>query len=90
MSGTISVAEMLLYSRYFVKLKGDTISGREVLRALREESSRRRDKLLLASRDKKTYEKLKENKKQQYLDEFQAIESKEENEIALQTYRLNK
>ena len=85
--GVLNVAEMLVCSRYLVKLKKDTLANKEVLRALNGEAGKTRTALLDASRDKKIYEKLKEKQHQKYLDEARRVETKETDEIGIQSHR---
>ena len=85
--GSLNVAEMLIYSRYLVKLKKDTLANKEVLRALNGEAGKSRTALLKASREKKIYEKLKEKQHQKYLDEVRRLETKETDEIGIQAHR---
>ncbi len=85
--GNLSVAEMLIYSRYLSKLKRDTLTGREFLRALEKDAETRRGKLVEATRDKKIYERLKEKKQDEYNQSMKRLQSKEEDETAIVGFR---
>lgn len=85
--GNLSVAEMLIYSRYLTKLKRDTLTGREFLRALEKDAETRRGKLVEATRDKKIYERLKEKQQDEYNQSMKRLQSKEEDETAIVGYR---
>lgn len=86
----ISVSEMLIYSRFFLKLKKDNVAGLEVLRALNKTQEKKRLALLEASKDKKIYEKLKERDQEKFNKEIQEILQKESDEIGLNVFRLKK
>ena len=88
--GKISVLEMLIYSRFFLKLKKDNVAGLEVLRALNKTQEKKRLALLEASKDKKIYEKLKERDQEKFNKEIQEILQKESDEIGLNVFRLKK
>lgn len=87
-TGAVSVAEMLIYSRYLLKLRKDNLTGREVLSALRSEEGKRRQKLLEASRDRKIYEKLREHDKERFNKNAATLARKEADEIGINTFRL--
>ncbi len=88
-SGSMSVAEMLVYARYFVKLKRDSIVGHEMLRALNTELDKKRDDLLESSIEKKKYEKLKEILYERYVTDVIKSETKENDEVASNSYCFN-
>ncbi len=88
--GKILVSEMLIYSRYFLKLKKDNIAGLELLRALNKTQEVKRLALLEASKNKKIYEKLKEGDQEKFNKEIEEILLKESDEIGLNVFRLRK
>ncbi len=81
LSGKITVSQMLLYTRYFMKLKRQKISDKELLRVLDFDFEKKRQSLLAASIERKKYEKLKEMQKTQYLAEFNKQSAKEADEF---------
>jgi len=87
LTGRLSVAEMLVYSRYLVKLKQDRVTGQEMLAVLEKDAEKKRVKLVEASREKKTYEKLKERWKEQHDLANRRAEAKEDDETAITSFR---
>lgn len=87
MRGRLSVAEMLVYGRYIMKLKRDTLAGREVLKVLRKDESQKRGELLEASQARRVYQKLKERQHDHFLKEASRSESKESDEVASTNHR---
>ena len=88
--GSLSLAEMLIYSRYFLKLKRDTVAGREILIGLEKEEDKKRQDLVQASKERKIYDKLKEKQREKYNAVIELTEKKELDEVATNIYRLNK
>ena len=82
----ISVAEMLVYGRYFVKLKKENITNNEMLRALNVELEKKRKSLVESTTEKKKYEKLKENLLVRHKSDFTKAETKDNDEIASNNY----
>jgi flagellar protein FliJ len=82
---TGSVKPQLLASagRYLVKLKRDTMLGRELLRGLETEAERRRERLVEAAREKKTYEKHKEKLEHRFAETLDQKEAKQLDEMAI-------
>ncbi len=89
-SGKISVSEMLIYSRYILKLKKDNVTGVELLRALNKTQDEKRLDLLEASKAKKIYEKLKENDQDTFNKEIKELLQKESDEIGINGFRYKK
>ncbi|MBD3403646.1 flagellar export protein FliJ [candidate division GN15 bacterium] len=87
--GTLSLAHLQACSRFLVKLKRDTMVGRETLRGYQAEAEKRRQKLVQASQERQIYEKLKEKQQERFVKEIEHLEKIENDEIALQTFRLN-
>ncbi len=84
----ISVAEMLVYGRYYVKLKKENLSNNEMLKALNVELEKTRKSLVESTTEKKKYEKLKENLLIRYKSDFTKAETKDNDEIASNNYSL--
>ncbi|RKX29915.1 MAG: flagellar export protein FliJ [Candidatus Zixiibacteriota bacterium] len=87
-TNNVSVAELLVYSRYLLKLRRDNLAGRELMSALQTNERKKRKKLLEASREKKVYEKLKEHDQERFNNDAEAMAHKEADEIGLNIYRL--
>jgi len=85
--GKMSVAEMLVYSRYLMKLKRDQLVGKQLLQALDHEAEEKRIKLVEASREKKVFEKLKERQQKKFNKEVHRLETKEDDETAVVSFR---
>ena len=84
----ISVAEMLVYGRYYVKLKKENITNYEMLRALNVELKKKRKSLVESTTEKKKYEKLKENLLNRYKSDYAKTETKDNDEIASNNYNF--
>ena len=84
----ISVAEMLVYGRYFVKLKRENITNNEMLSALNVELEKKRKSLIESTTEKKKYEKLKENLLIRFKSDFTKAETKDNDETASNNYSL--
>jgi flagellar protein FliJ len=82
LSGTLNPNLLLNYSRYFLKLKKNELTGSEILKAFRIEREKKRRDLIEATKEKKIYEKLKEHKKDNYQKEMETIIQKEQDDIA--------
>lgn len=87
LKGSLSVAEMLVFGRYLMKLKLETMAGQELLTALQKGEQRNREKLQDASRQRKIQEKLKEKQRIKFNREIEALETKESDEIAITNFR---
>lgn len=83
----ISLAEMLVYTRYLVKLKRDRITGNEVLKALNQTVEEKRALLVVAAKERKIYQKLKEKRQEDFDKEVEADARKESDEIASNAFR---
>lgn len=88
--GRVSASALLSYSRYYLKLKREKITGTEMLRALEGEAEIRRQKLVEAARERKTYEKLKERQFEKFIKSTELVITKENDEIAANTARRRK
>jgi flagellar FliJ protein len=87
--GKIDPTRLVRYSRYFLKLKKDDVSGQAVLAHLGKEVAKRREALLDASKQRKIFEKLKERQEARYLAEQLRVLNKEYDEISQNTIRLS-
>lgn len=83
----VSVAEMLIYSRYLARLKREQLAGSELLNVLEGEAEGKRVELVAASKDRKILEKLKEKQSAKHLAEIDQALTKESDEIALVSHR---
>ncbi|HWR81828.1 MAG TPA: flagellar FliJ family protein [Candidatus Deferrimicrobium sp.] len=88
MCGSLSMADMLVYARYILKLKRELLAGRELLRALERTERGKLDALLEASKERKIYEKLKEHRQEQFYRLVESLATKETDEAALNSFRL--
>lgn len=86
--GRISIAELLVFSRYAVKLKRDTITGSEIVTVLKRDEASKRHELLKATRERKKYEKLRERQQEKFFSVAKAREEKEQGEYALNGFRI--
>jgi len=85
--GRITITEMLVYSRYLLKLKRTTLAGIETLRGLKTNAEEKRQVLVEASKERQIYEKLKEHQQDRYNKESARQEQKETDEVAITGYR---
>ncbi len=90
LSGALKPNLLLNYSRYFLKLKKNELTGFEILKAYRTEREKRRQDLLEATKQKKIYEKLKEHKKDNYQKEIETLIQKEQDDIASKMFHRKK
>ena len=90
LAGHFSATRLLACSRYFLKLKKDTLTGTELLRGLEREAEKRRRALVAASRERQVYEKLEEKQRIRYFKDMERSEQKETDEIAITTQRFSK
>jgi len=84
LSGSINTTMMSSYSRYYLFLKKKELGGMELLRAYKKEQEEKRLELVEATREKKTYEKLKERKFSAHNKEQELNLQKEQDELASQ------
>ena len=73
--GKLSASNLLIHSRYLLRLKADTMTGDELLLGLNETVKEKREKLALASRDKKIFKKLKEKLFERHHKEINKLEA---------------
>lgn len=87
LAGPLTLSRLQSCSRYLVKLKSDTIAGRELLRGLETEAEKRRVRLIEASREREKFEKHKEKLQERHYSEAEALEAKENDETGLNSFR---
>ncbi|PKK84498.1 MAG: flagellar export protein FliJ [candidate division Zixibacteria bacterium HGW-Zixibacteria-1] len=85
LNGAVNIANLSVYSRYYVLLKKKEMGGKELLKAYLKDQEKRRLELVEATKEKKIYEKLKERKFDIYRREVGLATQKEQDEIASQT-----
>jgi len=90
MSGRLIVADVLIYSRYLLKLRRDGLATGELLKVFQREASSRQDKLLEATKERKRYELLEEKLRARHDTEVRRVETREGDETALNSYRLKR
>jgi len=87
LAGRLSVAELLIHARYLLRLKGEMLTGQEILRGLRSQAEERRRLLVEAARERKKYERLKEKQLERHFKELSALERKQVEEVAITAHR---
>ncbi len=80
--GAICLAELLVCSRFMLKLKKDTLAGSEMLRVMETDAEEKRQDLVEASKQRKIYEKLKERQHEKFDRELKDLEQKDADEVA--------
>lgn len=80
-SQPMSPSRMLGYSRYLLRLKREELTGREVLKALKLEEEKRRLELLVATKEKRILEKLKEKQEKEEQKVRELVETKNQDEL---------
>jgi len=88
--GSIKPAQMLWYSRYYLKLKRDAIAGAELLRGLESEAEKKRQRLVEASRQRKIYDKLRERQQAKFNQGVEQMINKQNDEIAASNFRIRR
>ena len=82
LAGKLSIPEALIHSRYIMKLKRERMAGTELLHALQREAEKKRAKLVIAARDRKIFEKLKEKQQSRHRSKIERQDQKELDEVA--------
>lgn len=90
LDGKLNILQQLNYSRYYLRMKRDELTGREMLKAFEKEREKKRVELVEATRQKKIYEKLKERQHDKYDKEMNLALQKEQDEMAAQSYQYKK
>ena len=81
LAGRITLSDLLVYARFFMKLKRQKISDKEMLRILDMDFEKKRQTLLAASTERKKYERLKEIQNSKHLAELSKKEAKQADEF---------
>lgn len=81
-SGIITVPLIVLYKEYDAKLVKDAARAHEFLRLSRREEAKERAALTRAAIDRKIMEKMKENKKAEFMEERACLEQNNLEEMA--------
>jgi|WetSurMetagenome_2_1015567.scaffolds.fasta_scaffold104773_2 flagellar protein FliJ len=89
LTGRLSTFQLLNYSRYFIKIKKNELTGREVLKVYQRDQEKKRLELLEATKQKKIYEKLKERKREKHLKEMDLLSQKDQDELATRMFIYN-
>ena len=87
LAGRLSVAEMLVYSRYLLKLKRDQLTGESLLGGLEKEAEKRRRELVTAAREREIQDKLRERQLDKFTAEVNRLMAKDMDEIAISSFR---
>lgn len=82
LSGKVNPNHLVNYSRYYLKLKKQELTGREILKAYIIDREKRRLELVEATKQKKIYEKLREHRVESFNKEFDLHTQKEQDELA--------
>jgi flagellar FliJ protein len=89
LTGSLSTFQLLNYSRYFIKIKKNELTGREVLKVYQRDQEKKRLELLEATKQKRIYEKLKERKREKHLKEIDLLSQKDQDELATRMFIYN-
>jgi len=89
LSGGINPNQLVNYSRFYLKLKKQELTGREILKAYIAEREKRRLELVEATRQKKIYEKLREHRMDTFNREIELLTQKDQDEMAAKMH-INK
>ena len=84
LSGSLDMAKLSIFSRYFVKLKKEELLGREMLKVFQRDAEQKRQQLLEATKQRKIFEKLKEKHQEKHHKQFEFADQKEIDEIGIQ------
>jgi len=90
LTGPLSLFRLSTYSRYFLKLKKDELTGNELLKVFKKNAEEKRLKLVEATRQRKIYEMLKERRHEEYIRDYELVSQKENDEIASQSWQHKK
>ncbi|MFH1687349.1 MAG: flagellar export protein FliJ [bacterium] len=87
MTGRLSVADMLVYSRYLQKIRGEHTMGEQLLAGLDKDAEAKRQNLVEASKQRKIYEQLKAHRRERHYKELEGFITKDNDEIAIGSHR---
>jgi flagellar FliJ protein len=82
--GRVDASLLSMFSRYYLKLKKDELTGLQLLKAYQTDEAGKRGELVEAGKARKIYEKLKERLFEAYLRDLDLNGVKEQDEIASQ------
>jgi len=85
--GPLSLAEMLICSRYLLRLKRERVTGSELLFGLEKKAEDKRQELVQAAKERKIYELLKEKQGLRHRQEVDKAELKEIDDVATDNFR---
>jgi len=88
MAGQLKVSGLLAFSRYLLRIKKDSLATQELLKVFEREAASRQSQLLQATRERKRYELLKEKLQVKHNTEARRVETREDDETALNSFRL--
>ena len=79
---------MLVYVRHILKRKRELLAQKVLLNVLRQDADGEKGNLLNASKERKIQQKLKERRQEQHDEDALRQTTKENDEIALNSFRL--
>ncbi len=82
LTGSINLHHMTMFSRYYLQLKKNELTGRQLLKVYQKDEDNKREALVEATRAKKVYEKLKERLREAHDKEIKLLQQKEQDELA--------
>ncbi len=88
--GKLDPSKLNIFSRYYIKLKQMEMVGTAMLKEVRKEVDKKRQVLLEAAKQRKIYEKLKENQLDKYMAEMNRRIQMENDDIGQNIYLQNK
>jgi flagellar FliJ protein len=84
--GAIEPRRLSGYSRYYLRLRHQELTGREVLKQISKEVERKRQILIEAARQKKIYEKLKDRHWNRFQHEYNLLMQKDNDDVGQKIY----
>jgi len=88
--GRLNLPKLTGYSRYFLKLRKDELTGWAMLKVLSKDAEEKRLRLLEATCQRKIFEKLKEHHRDNHRKESDLLDQKEQDEIGTQMFDQKK
>jgi flagellar FliJ protein len=88
--GKLNPLTLTWYSRFYLRLKHEELTGKDMLRQIGREVNKRRLALLEASKGRKIYEKLREKHLENYTAEMNRLMQKENDEIGQKVFLRNR
>ena len=90
LQGTIVPAHALTFSRFLLKLKKERIAGNHLLTGLEKKAEEKRKILIQATKEKKTFEKLKERQVEKHYYQLNREEQMQLDELATMAHTRKK